>query len=211
MRKLAPCAFFFVLIGCVTDPVNTDAGPGQGMRGGPCAPMMQCFSGLTCLDGTCVQLPDSGSSPDSGAADAGGDGMLMDGNMLCNQPTPPITSQCAQVEVNCLSANGMIGCVQTPSQCLSNPGHVLGCLSSQTCNTYPCCLDPMVQMPTGTCPETYSTNVSMNLTGCANMPNGCPGRQICASNTDCAADIQHPKCHPAIWSGTSVKFGVCGP
>ena len=203
MRELWASAFLLLLIGCVTDPVNTDAGPGQGMRGGPCAPMMQCFSGLTCLDGTCVQLPDSGTSTDgSMPADSGADAMM------CNLPHPAIGSNCSGSEVACLLSN-MVTCQPSETMCFGGTGRVFKCRSGATCSN-PCCLDPMV-MPAGTatCPQHFNFQAAgMYVTNCG--APGCPN-EVCASDADCQDNMGKPHCRAATFDSTTIQFGVCAP
>jgi hypothetical protein len=137
--------------------------------------------------------------------DAGSD--VSDGAAPCTLP-PPYPTLNVQCDAGmmpsqlCLNATG-ITCATGPMDCDS--GVFLMCGAGSTlCGANACCLDPTAEIDAG-CPDMVTLLPgAINATMCG---GSCPGGRICSTNADCIAAA--PTCIPAVFSGTTVNFGIC--
>jgi hypothetical protein len=134
--------------------------------------------------------------------DAGSD--VSDSGTPCalQPPYPSLNLQC-DASMVCLKSTGLT-CATGPMDCDSGVFLMCGA-GSALCGGNACCLDSTATIDAA-CPDLVTLNPgAMNATMCSG--GLCPGGQICSTNADCSTAA--PTCVPAVFTGTTVNFGIC--
>jgi hypothetical protein len=156
----------------------------------------------------------SQSQTDAGAdasVDVGGSDVVMEAGMdagACSiaPPYPSLETPCdATAPQACLTQTGVV-CLQNPPDCDSGLFVFCPYMQGKFCGGNACCLNMGAQIEAG-CPESVTLMPGMMMAASCGPPMGCPAPQVelCTQASDCKTGT----CVPALFAGTTNKFGIC--